>query len=165
MKLLALAALFAAGVLLGGGFVAHGTTFQATTETRTETTTTTVRETTTEPGTTVVTTATVPLTTAPTATTSPSSTSKTPTWVWVVLAILATAAIGLAVALLTRRGGAVPPTERQRRLDRAVATWATQGWALENQTIDSAILQRGPEQMIVSVDSAGHVTAHPLASS
>jgi hypothetical protein len=81
-----------------------------------------------------------------------------------VLAILAAAVIGLAVALLTRRGG-VSPEERQRRLDRAVATWATQGWALENQTSDSAILQRGPEQMMVSVDNAGHVTAHPLARS
>jgi hypothetical protein len=80
-----------------------------------------------------------------------------------VLAILAAAVIGLAVALLTRRGGSVSPEERQRRLDRAVATWATQGWALENQTADSAILQRGPEQMMVSVDNAGHVTVHPLA--
>ncbi len=164
MKLLALAALFAAGFLLGDGFVAHGTTFQAT-ETRTETTTTTVQETTTEPGATVVTTATVPQTTAPTATMSSTSSSKTPTWAWVVLAILAAAVIGLAVALLTRRGGGVSSEERQRRLDRAVATWATQGWALENQTTDSAILQRGPEQMMVSVDTAGHVTAHPLARS
>jgi hypothetical protein len=82
--------------------------------------------------------------------------------VWVVLAILAAAVVGLVVALLTRRGGAIPADERQRRLDRAVATWATQGWALENQTADSAVLQRAGEQMVITVDPAGHVTTHPL---
>jgi hypothetical protein len=157
-------ALFGAGILLADRLAAHGAALQGTTETTTETSTTTIHETTTAPGTTVITTATAPQTTSSTSTSSASSSSKTPTWVWVVLAVLAAAVIALAVALLTRRGGTVSPAERQRRLDRAVATWATQGWALENQTADSAVLQRAGEQMVITVDPAGHVSAHPLTS-
>jgi hypothetical protein len=162
MKAVGLAALFAAGVLLAGALVAHG----QVTETTTETTTSTVHETTTAPGTTVVTTTTVPQTTSsPTTTSSPSSSSSTPTWVWVVLAILGAAVVGLAVALLTRRGaGGLPAAERHRRLDGAVASWAAQGWALESETTDSAILRRGGERMLISVDAAGQVTARPLAT-
>jgi hypothetical protein len=162
MKAVGLAALFAAGVLLAGALVAHG----QVPETTTETTTSTVHETTTAPGTTVVTTTTVPQTTSsPTTTSSPSSSSSTPTWVWVVLAILGAAVVGLAVALLTRRGaGGLPAAERHRRLDGAVASWAAQGWALESETTDSAILRRGGERMLISVDAAGQVTARPLAT-
>jgi hypothetical protein len=156
-----LVALFAAGVLLAGAITAHG----QLTETTTETTTSTVHETTTAPGTTVVTTATVPQTTTSPTTTSGSSSSSTPTWVWIVLAILGAAVVGLAVALLTRRGpGGLPAAERHRRLDGAVASWAAQGWALESETTDSAILRRGGERMLISVDAAGQVTARPLAT-
>jgi cytoskeletal protein RodZ len=174
MKAVALAALFAAGLLLAHGLAARDAAAQATTvttpttvrETTThtvrETTTSTVRETTTAPGTTVVTTSTVAPTTPTTTTTTSPTKSSTPTWVWVALAILAAAVVGLAVALVMRRGGAIPPAERHRRLDNAVATWAAQGWALESQTPDSAILARGGEQMVVSVDEAGNVSAHPL---
>jgi hypothetical protein len=156
-----LVALFAAGVLLAGAITAHG----QVTETTTETTTSTVHETTTAPGTTVVTTATVPQTTTSPTTTSGSSSSSTPTWVWIVLAILGAAVVGLAVALLTRRGsGGLPAAERHRRLDGGIASWAAQGWALESETTDSAILRRGGERMLISVDSAGQVTARPLAT-
>jgi hypothetical protein len=131
-----------------------------------------VPETTTAPATTVLTTETVQQTTTrkvivPTAgTTTSSSTenSSTPTWVWVVLALLGVAVIGLIVALVTRRGG-VSPAERRRRLDQGVSTWAAQGWALQSQTGDSAVLQRGGELMLVSVDEAGQVSARPLPRS
>ena len=167
VKVAAVAALFAAGFLLADVLVAHGQPFDTTTETTTLTTTSTLNETTTEPGTTVVTTETVPPTTAPT-TTSSSSSSSTPTWAWVALAVLAAAVVGLAVALMTRGGGggaaaaAVPPMERRRRLENAVATWAAQGWGLESETADSAVLRRGGEEMVLTVDSAGNVAARPL---
>lgn len=166
LKVSALVVLFAAGALLAGKVVAGGRAAQ------TETTTTTATETTTAPGTTEVTT--VERTTTrrvfvPTATTSPTSSENgTPAWVWVLLGLLALGLIVLALLLVARRGGggggAVPPEERRRRLDGAVVSWAAQGWALENQSADSAVLVRGPERMLVSVDPAGHVSTQPLSA-
>ena len=37
-----------------------------------------------------------------------------------------------------------------------------QGWAVENQTADSAVLRRGNELMQVGVDAAGGITTRPL---
>ena len=163
-KIAALAALLTAGILLGLG-LGTGEAQLVTTET----TTTTVPTTTTAPATTLVTT--VQQTTTrrvpvPATTSSSSSTDDVPTWVWVVLGILAVAVIGLIIALATRGGGggggAIPPAELRRRLDGAVASWAAQGWALENQTADSAVLRRGEDAMVVSVDPAGQVSTRPL---
>lgn len=162
-RLVALAALFGAGLLLAGGLTATGVADITTTET--QSVTTTVAETTTEPATTVVTTleqtTTEVPTTAPT-TTSSGSESSTPTWVWVVLAVLAAAVIGLLVALLAGRGG-ISAEERQRRLDAAVGTWAAQGWAVVNQTAGSATMSRGHEVMVVSVDAKGQVDARSVS--
>jgi hypothetical protein len=36
-----------------------------------------------------------------------------------------------------------------------------QGWALESQSADTALLQRIGERMIVGVDSAGHISTRP----
>jgi hypothetical protein len=164
IRLLALTALFAAGLLLSFGLDAVGAA-----DTTTETTTTTLEQTTTEP-TTVVTTATLEQTTTRrvtvpttgTTTAETKSASTTPTWVWVVLAVLAAAAIGLLIAFLTRRGGGVPPLERRRRLDGAIGSWVAQGWAVESQTGDAAVLRRGAEAMVVSVDDAGRIATQPL---
>jgi hypothetical protein len=163
-KLVGLVALFAAGLLLAGGLAATGVADVTTTETLPITTT--VEETTTAPATTVATTVEQTTTLAPTTptTTSSSSSSSTPTWVWVVLGILAAGVIGLLVALFTGRGG-ISGEERQRRLDAAVASWATQGWALESQTPGSAILRRGPDLMVVSIDDHGQINTRPLAGS
>ena len=163
-KLFGLVALFAAGLLLAGGLAATGVADVTTTETLPVTTT--VEETTTAPATTVPTTVEQTTTLAPTTptTTSSSSSSSTPTWVWVVLGILAAGVIGLLVALFTGRGG-ISGEERQRRLDAAVASWATQGWALESQTPGSAILRRGPDLMVVSIDDHGQINTRPLAGS
>jgi hypothetical protein len=88
--------------------------------------------------------------------------NDTPTWVWVPRFWRA---LVVNRALASRHGGggggAVSPDERRRRLDGAVASWAAQGWALESQSADSAILQRSGERMLVSVDSAGHVATRP----
>jgi hypothetical protein len=164
-RLVGLVALFAAGLLAAGAFVATGAADVTTTET--VPVTTTVSETTTAPATTVVTTveqtttqeATVPTTGT---TTSSSSTDATPMWVWVVLAVLGAAVIGLAVALLMGRGG-ISAEERQRRLDAAVGSWTAQGWALVNQTAGSATMSRGSDVMVVSVDDEGQVDARSVA--
>lgn len=167
-KLVGLAALFAAGLALAGGLASVGVADITTTETLPVTTT--VDQTTTAPAETVLTT--VERTTTQEATTTPvtgtttssSSSNSTPTWVWIVLGILAAAVVGLVVALLNRRGGGVPDGERQRRLEAAVASWTAQGWALENQSPGSAILRRGPEVMAVSIDDKGQITTRPLSS-
>lgn len=166
-KLFGIVALFAAGFLLAGGLAAKGI---ADVTTVTFPVTTTIPETTTAPAQTVLTTVEqtttrrviVPTSTAAT-TSSSSSVSNTPTWVWIVLGLLAAAVIGLIVAMLTRRGG-ISDVERQRRLDAAVASWAAQGWAVDSQTPGSAILRRGPELMVVSVDEQGQTSARPLSS-
>lgn len=169
-KLVGLAALFAAGLLLSGSLVAVGVADVTTTETVPTTTTTTVSETATVPATTVVTTVeqttTKKVIVPPSGkTTSSGSASTTPTWVWVVLAVLASAVVALFVALLTRRSGGIPAEERQQRLDATVASWAAQGWALENQTAGSAILRHGSELMVVSIDDKGQISTRPLPSS
>ena len=164
-KLVGLVALFVAGLLLAGGLAATGVADVTTTETLPVTTT--VEETTTAPATTVATTVEQTTTLAPTTptTTSSSSSSSTPTWVWIVLGILAAGIIGLLVALFTGGRGGISGEERQRRLDAAVASWATQGWALESQTPGSAILRRGPDLMVVSIDDHGQISTRPLAGS
>jgi hypothetical protein len=58
----------------------------------------------------------------------------------VLLAILAAGLIVVIVLLARRGGGGVQVDERRRQLEAAVATWAAQGWAIENQTGDSTVL-------------------------
>jgi hypothetical protein len=160
-KPLILAVLFSAGLVLAGALGAADAISQTTTETTVETTT--IAETTTAPGTTVIATTTVRRPATLPTTTSSSGSDSAPAWAWVALGVLAAAVIGLSVALLTRRGGSgVSPEERRRRLDGAVATWTAQGWALESETTDSAVLRRGPERMVVTVDDAGRISARPL---
>jgi len=163
-KLIGFATLFAAGLVVAGGLAASGVADVTTTET--VPVTTTVEQTTTEPASTVVstleqTTTEKKLIPAKT-TTSAGSESSTPTWVWIVLGVLAAAVVGLVVALFTRRGG-ISAEERQRRLDSAVSTWSAQGWAIVNQTTGSATMSRGSDVMVVSVDDKGQVDARSVA--
>jgi hypothetical protein len=154
-----LAACLIAGVLaataLGGGTTTTETTTETVSEPTTVLTTATVEQTTTRE---II----VPRTTS---TSSTESSSETPAWVWVLLAILA-AALVVLIVLLARRGGgsSVSPEERRRHLEGAVASWTTQGWAVESQSGDSAILRRAGERMNVSVDSAGQVFTQPLSA-
>jgi hypothetical protein len=164
-----LVACFAAGALVASLLVANGraadpTTTGATTET------TTIVESTTAPGTTVVTTLertttqrvlVHPATTAET-TTASSSAGSTPGWVWALVGALAVGLVILIVVLAMRRGNGISPQERRRRLDVAVGTWAAQGWALESQSGDSAVLQRGGERMVVTVAPSGQVMTQQL---
>jgi hypothetical protein len=165
VRLVGLAALFAAGLALAGGLAARGAADVTTTETLPVTTT--VSETTTAPATTVATTVeqttTEKVTTPAATTTSSGSETKTPTWAWVVLGVLAAAVVGLVVALVTRGRGGIPAEERRRRLDAAVSTWAAQGWAVVSQTAGSATMRHGSDLMVVSVDANGQVDTRPLA--
>jgi hypothetical protein len=87
-----------------------------------------------------------------------------PVWAWVLIGALAVGLLILLAVLLSRRGSrGVPPEERRRRLDGAVSSWLAQGWALESQTADSAVLRRGNELMLVGIDPAGYVTTRPVA--
>ena len=165
-KLSDLGVLFVAGLLLAGAITAGGRAAQTTT---TETT----LETTTAPGTTESTTVTVQQTTTrrvivpTTTTTSPeSSASTTPTWVWVLLGPWrwrrsvyswrsSRAAVGNAAS--PARSAGVGSTARSQ------AGWIAQGWAIDNQTADSAVLRRGNEVLLVAVDEVGHVSARPLS--
>lgn len=163
-KVVGLAVLFAAGLALAGGLASVGVADITTTTTETVPTTTTVEQTTTAPAQTVLTTVehtTTEPATVPTTTASGSS-EKTPTWVWIVLAILAAAVIGLIVALLMRRESGLPPAELQRRLEAAVRSWTTQGWAVESQRPGETIMRRGPEVMAVGIDQQGQITTRPL---
>jgi len=101
----------------------------------------------------------------PTTTTSESESSETsaPAWAWVVIGILVLGLILLVVLLTHHRGGGLDSDERRRRLDRAAASWLGQGWALDSQTAESAVLRRGSELMLITVDGAGHVSTRPLA--
>jgi hypothetical protein len=169
-KALALGACFVAGIAAAGLLAVSGTAADALTETTTITETTTTSVTTTAPAetVTVATTETVEHTTtqripvpATTAATE-SSDSGTPAWVWALLAILAVALVVAIVLLATRgRQTGLSLEERGQRLDRAVGTWVAQGWGVESDTRDSAVLRRGTERMIVSVDPAGQVTTRP----
>ena len=163
LRYVGLAACLCAGLLLA-------TTVAGSVKAADTTTTETTTETATEP-TTIITTATVEHTTTrqiilPATTTSSSSESdqETPTWVWVLLAILAVGLVAAIALLASRHSGGeagVSPNERRRRLDGAVASWAAQGWALESQSTDTAVLQRAGERMIVGVDAAGHISTRP----
>ena len=166
LKALALsgfAVLFSAGVLLAGIVATGGHAADTTTTEQT-----TVTETTTEPGTTTTveqtTTRRVIVPTTGTTTSTSETGNDIPNWVWVVIGLLALGLIVLLVVLLTRHGGGatVSVEERQRRLDNAVGSWTMQGWAVENQTADSAVLRRGNELMQVGVDQAGAITTRPL---
>jgi hypothetical protein len=170
-RLSALAALFGIGLLIavvvptvGSAETTTVTTTESTQTTSTEVATTTVQQTTTAPATTVVTTATVPpTTTAPTTTSTESTSSGTPTWVWILLAALGAAALGLLVYVLTRRGsGGIPETERRLRLQGAIDSWTAQGWALLSESADTAVLQRGNERVTVTVDAAGHINTSAM---
>jgi hypothetical protein len=99
-------------------------------------------------------------TTAP----STSSSGETPNWAWALIVVLGLGVVALIVVLLVRRRGPEEmPLEQRRQLVAASASsWVAQGWAIESQTDDTAILQREDQHMLISVDSRGRVTSGPL---
>jgi hypothetical protein len=72
--------------------------------------------------------------------------------------------VAVIVAVTQRGGRGATPEEQQRQLENAVASWIGQGWAIDSKTTADAVLRRGEELMLVSVDKDGHVTTRPLAN-
>ena len=174
-KVAGLAALAAVGVVLAVALPAQGHGLATTTATTITDATgeTTTLISTVEATTTLVTTLEQTTThqiivpTLPTTTTAPESSSDngTATWIWVLLAILGVGLVVFAI-LLARRGSGqtVSAEERRRRLDNAVGSWVVQGWAIESQDSESAVLRRVDDLVLVHVDAAGHVSARPFGT-
>jgi hypothetical protein len=80
----------------------------------------------------------------------------------VLIGLLAVGLIALIVLLARRGRNTVSVDDRRRQLESVVGSWTGQGWAIQEETTDSAVLRRGAEAMLVSVDKAGHVSARPL---
>lgn len=80
---------------------------------------------------------------------------------WVVLAIaVGIGALVVIGRLLRDRDDNDVPTEvRQQQLFTAVTTWTTQGWTVESDNNESALLSNGADRMLVAVDDRGRVTA------
>jgi hypothetical protein len=161
VRLSGFAVLFAAGALLA---VAIGRAQDVTT---TETTTTVSTATTTASASTVTTTleqtTTRRVVVPPATTTSSDEDESVPTWAWVLIGALALGLLILLAVLLSRRGGSgLSPAKRRGRLDAAVDSWLAQGWAIESQGPDSAVVRRGNELMLVGVDPSGYVSTRPV---
>lgn len=178
-KVAGLSALAAVGLVLAVALPAQGHGLATTTDTTTDAAgQATTAISTVEATTTVVTTLeqttthqiivpTLPTTTEPATTEAASSSDNgTAAWIWVLLAILGVGLIVLAIILARRGSGqTVSPDERRRRLDNAVGSWVAQGWAIESQDAESAVLRRVDDLVLVHVDTAGHVSARPFGSS
>ena len=102
---------------------------------------------------------------------APPSPPDTPTddggieaWVWALVAVAAASLI-LAVFLVGRGSKSNPPLaaevptsqERQELLIHTLSGWTANGWVIESQTGEMAILRRGDERRQVTVDEAGRI--------
>jgi len=164
----ALAALFCAGVIaaFGGAAVdAAGTgtdaTVSLTTATAEETTVqqTTVELTVTQTHTTITNGPGTVVVNPPASSTDTSSGTKT----WALVAIgAAIVALVALIGWLASRHKDLPPEGRRRVLDQAVAAWVAQGWAPVNQTDSTAVLRRGDEHVVLSVDGRGNISSQPV---
>ena len=167
----ALAALFCVGVIaaFGGGSgsaaekagtvtqhtVSDATTTagEATVPQTTVEVTVTNTQTTIGPGTVVI--------NPPTTTSTTEDSSGSKTWALVAIGIAIVILIGL-IGWLASRHKDTPPEARRRALDQAVAAWVAQGYAPVNQTDTTAVLRRGDEQVVVSVDGRGNISSQPV---
>jgi hypothetical protein len=168
----ALAALFCVGVIaaFGGSSGSAADSTGALTVTLSAATTTTEEPT--VPQTTVEVTVTNTQTTVgpgtvvinpPTSTSTTETSSETKTWALVVIGIAIVILIGL-IGWLASRHKDLPPEARRGALDRAVGAWVAQGYAPVNQTDTTAVLRRGDEQVVVTVDGRGNISSQPVGS-
>lgn len=166
-----LAALFCIGLVAAFASGAATGALTATTAATTATTTTGVE--TTEPLTTVVGTTVqqtvtnthvitkAPTTVVVTTGTESGTQSDTKTWALVALGVVIVGLVVL-IAWLARRRKDLPPEDRRRVLAQAVAAWVAQGWAPVSQTDSTAVLRRGDEHTVLSVDGRGNITSQPV---
>jgi hypothetical protein len=159
-----LAAVFFAGLVAAyGGGTGHAAS-RAGTTTHAAVTVPTVQQTTTEQLT-VTTTSTQTVQSGPSTVivTPPAASSdtsaSTDTWALIAIAAMIVAFIGLIGWLATRHKG---HTEDLRRLAEAVAAWVAQGWAPESQTETTAVLRRGSERTLITVDAHGNISSQAV---
>jgi hypothetical protein len=79
-------------------------------------------------------------------------------------------AIGIAIVILialigwlASRHKDLPAEARRRVLAQAVAAWVAQGYAPVNQTDTTAVLRRGDEHVVLTVDGRGNISSQPVA--
>jgi hypothetical protein len=80
-------------------------------------------------------------------------------WVVLAIAICAGALVVIVRLIRDRDDNDVPAEVRQQQLFTAVTTWTTQGWTVESDDNESALLANGADRMLVAVDGRGRVTA------
>lgn len=107
-----------------------------------------------------------PTPTEPSGTTNGEATTDgdgVPAWVWVIVGI-AVVAVLLAVFLLGKGRGekadsqarrTKTPAERQEILVAALSGWTSQGWTIESQTSDVAVLKKEGQRRQLRVDELG----------
>jgi hypothetical protein len=97
------------------------------------------------------------------ASTAAASSTALPLWAWIAIAVGAACLVVLLVWLI-RRPRKLGPEERRRLVASAAASWIVQGWAIEQQSDDSAILHRDGQRLLLRVDARGRiVTSVPPA--
>ena len=88
----------------------------------------------------------------------------TASWVWAVVALAAGAVVAMVRSMAHRRttGVELPVEERSQRIFTAVTMRTTQGWLVESETDDAAVMSRDGDRVRVAVDARGRITADPL---
>jgi hypothetical protein len=93
-----------------------------------------------------------------------TSSSGLPLWAWIAIAVGAACLVVLLVWLV-RRPRKLGVEERRRLVVSAAASWIAQGWAIEQQSDDSAVLHRDGQRLLLRVDARGRiVTSVPPAA-
>ena len=101
------------------------------------------------------------ITKVPSTATAEDASSGTQTWALVVIGIAIVGLIAL-IGWLASRHKDLPPEARRRVLADAVAAWVAQGWAPVSQTDSTAVLRRGEEHTVLSVDGRGNISSQPV---
>ena len=88
-------------------------------------------------------------------------------WWLAILVIVLGAGVIAGVVMLVRRPkaakSAVTPEGRHARLFDAVQSWIAQGWSVEREENEEAVLAKGAQRMLVAVDAEGRVSTNALA--
>ena len=149
------------GALTTTGATAATTDEQATTVEQTSIQETTLQETTVQQTVTNTHVVTKQPRTVVVSTATEDTSSGTETWALVLIGV----AIVVLVALiwLASRHKDISPEERRRALNDAVAAWVAQGWAPVSQTGSTAVLRRGDEHTVLSVDGRGNITSQAVS--
>ena len=80
-----------------------------------------------------------------------------------VLSGVAIFVLVVLIAWLASRHKDISPEARRRALNDAVAAWVAQGWAPVSQTGSTAVLRRGDEHTVLSVDGRGNITSQAVS--